>query len=95
MVKVFRFNSPLSIFILLAFLALFVFVGLPLFLVAAATFLVISTVRSLFLGSNPKEKIQRYDENAHVSPIIHNDKIGSYRVIENPHDPNVIEVEKV
>jgi hypothetical protein len=96
MVKVFRAKSPFSLLLVLAFLGLIFFVGLPLLLAAAAGFFLFSVVKRVLLGPKQAPPLSREREyNPHVSPIIHNEKIGSYRVIENPNDPDVIEVEKL
>jgi hypothetical protein len=96
MVKVFRAKSPFSILLILSFLGIIFFVGLPLMLAAAAGLLLFSAVKRVFLGPKPSSPLFReQEENPHISPIIHNEKIGSYRVIENPNDPDIIEVEKL
>jgi len=100
MVKVIKSSSPLAIFLGLGFLAAFVFVGLPLLLVAIAIFTLLSVLRSFFGIKKKTSRSYTFSqsvpkEDPYVSPVIHNKNIGDYRVIENPHDPSIIEVEKL
>lgn len=105
MVKVFKSSSPLALFLGFAVLTAFLFVGLPLLLVAIAVFTLLSIIKRFFGFRNESGKSSSSDnytfrkntptEDPYVSPIIHNNKIGTYRVIENPNDPDVIEVEKL
>lgn len=96
MVKVFKLNSPFSFLILLALLGILFFIGLPLMLAAAAGLFVLGALRKLLLGSTQSRSAPlSREEDSLISPVIHNEKIGPYRVIENPNDPNVIEVEKL
>ncbi|MEZ4815717.1 MAG: hypothetical protein R3A80_11000 [Bdellovibrionota bacterium] len=98
MVKVFRLSSPLSILIGIGLLLGFTFIGLPLLLLLVGIFVLSSLIRGLFGSPSSNQARDSSYTNAEgkvVSPVIHNDKIGDYRVIENPAEPDVIEVKKL
>ncbi len=99
MVKVFKLNSPLALFLGFGLLVAFVFIGLPLLLLAIALFTLLSIFRSFWGIKTKRSQNYTFSQSApqdpYVSPVIHNKKIGDYRVIENPNDPSVIEVEKL
>lgn len=94
MVKVFKFSSPLAVLTGLAVLLAFVFIGLPVLIVFLSFIVLMSLVRSLF-GISKTRSTTEAPESPYVSPVIHNKNIGDYRVIENPNDPSIVEVEKV
>lgn len=64
-------------------------------LAAAVGLLLLGATKRLFSSPRKPNTLLSGEIDAYISPIIHNEKIGSYRVIENPNDPNIIEVEKL
>jgi hypothetical protein len=79
MVRIFKLPSWAVVFFIFVFLAL-VALSLPVFLMVGGSLVTFSIVRNLL--SSKKE----------ASEIIHNEKIGAYRVQTDENDPNVIEV---
>ena len=80
MVRIFKLPSWAVVFFIFVFLAL-VSLSLPFFLMVGGSLVTFSIVRNL-LSSSKKTS----------SEIIHNEKIGAYRVQTDENDPNVIEV---
>lgn len=80
MVRIFKLPSWAVILFIFVFLAL-VALSLPVFLMVGGSLVTFSIVRNL-LSSYKKTS----------SEIIHNKKIGAYRVKADENDPNVIEV---
>ena len=79
MVRIFKLPSWAVVFFIFVFLAL-VALSLPVFLMVGGSLVTFSIVRN-FLSSKKDS-----------SAIIHNEKIGAYRVKTDENDPNVIEV---
>ena len=79
MVRIFKLPSWAVVFFIFVFLAL-VALSLPVFLMVGGSLVTFSIIRN-FLSSSKKD-----------SSIIHNDKIGDYRIKTDESDPNVIEV---
>jgi Na+/proline symporter len=79
MVRIFKLPSWAVVFFIFVFLAL-VALSLPVFLMVGGSLVTFSIVRNL-LSSKKK-----------ASEIIHNQRIGAYRVKTDENDPNVIEV---
>lgn len=80
MVRIFKLPSWAVVFFIFVFLAL-VALSLPVFLMVGGSLVTFSILRNL-LSSSKKTS----------SEIIHNQKIGAYRVKTDENDPNVIEV---
>jgi hypothetical protein len=91
MFKVYKI-PPIFIPIFSLLILFILFISLPLFLVLAfflSAFLIGTKIVRSFFSKKPTHFVY---EDSNITPVIHNKEIGTYRIKQHPHDPDIIEV---
>ncbi|MBP7844821.1 MAG: hypothetical protein KA116_08395 [Proteobacteria bacterium] len=84
-IRVFRVGPIGAIFMFILLIGLFLS-----FPIIIATFLILMSARSLLVAWKRTQEQRQIDPT--ISKTLKSEKIGEYKIKQNPHDPTIIEV---